>query len=112
VGYSIYNKNVTRTQVVGVDFGRGAFSHSFRFGYLKTVSAITDATRDSGLPFGNYPLDLTMGGTGLVAGPCSFHRTPRSVEMNIGIQQEIRPGMILSADFSAQCADPLLSGDG
>jgi carboxypeptidase family protein len=26
-------------------------------------------------------------------------RTPRSVEMNIGIQREIRPGMILSADF-------------
>jgi carboxypeptidase family protein len=27
------------------------------------------------------------------------YRTPRSVEMNIGIQREIRPGMILSADF-------------
>ena len=26
-------------------------------------------------------------------------RTPRSVQMNIGIQQEIRPGMIFSADF-------------
>src|SRR5271157_2844377 len=26
-------------------------------------------------------------------------RTPRSVEMNIGMQREIRPGMVLSADF-------------
>jgi len=70
LGYSIYNsKNVTRIQVAGVDFGRGAFSHSFRFGYLKTVHEITDAARDSGLPFGNYPLDLTMGSTGLVTGP-------------------------------------------
>jgi len=69
-GYSIYNsKNVTRTQVAGVDFGRGAFSHSVRFGYLKTVNEITDAARDSGLPFGNYKLYLTMGSTGMVTGP-------------------------------------------
>lgn len=27
------------------------------------------------------------------------YRTPRSVEMNVGIQREIRPGMIFSADF-------------
>ena len=27
------------------------------------------------------------------------YRTPRSVEMNIGVQREIRPGIILSADF-------------
>jgi hypothetical protein len=26
-------------------------------------------------------------------------RTPRSVQMNVGIQQELRPGMVLSADF-------------
>ena len=26
-------------------------------------------------------------------------RTPRSVEMNIGIEQELRPGLIFSADF-------------
>jgi len=70
LGYSIYhNKNVTRIQVAGVDFNRGTFSHSIRFGYLKTVHEITDAARDSGLPFGNYPLDLTMGNTGLVTGP-------------------------------------------
>jgi hypothetical protein len=27
------------------------------------------------------------------------YRTQRSVEMNIGVQREIRPGMIFSADF-------------
>jgi hypothetical protein len=69
-GYSIYHSNnVTRTHVAGVDFGRGNFSHSIRFGYLKTAHDITDAARDSGLPFGNYPLDLSMGSTGLVTGP-------------------------------------------
>ena len=26
-------------------------------------------------------------------------RTPRSVQMNIGVEREIRPGMIFSADF-------------
>ena len=70
MGYSIYNsKNVTRTHVAGLDFGRGDFSHSIRFGYLKTVHEVTDAASDSGLPFGDYPLDLIMGNTGLVSGP-------------------------------------------
>jgi Carboxypeptidase regulatory-like domain len=79
LGYSIYNsKSVTRTQVAGVDFGRGAFSHSFRFGYLKTVNEITDAARDSGLPFGNYPLDLTMGNTGLITGPSAYSKILQS----------------------------------
>jgi hypothetical protein len=39
---------------------------------------------------------------GLGFGCCVYHpdfRTPRSVEMNIGIQWEIRPGMVFSADF-------------
>jgi hypothetical protein len=70
LGFSVYDaKNVTRTHVVGLDFGRGRFSHSIRFGYLKTTHDQTDAARDSGLPFGNYPLDLTMGNTGLITGP-------------------------------------------
>jgi Carboxypeptidase regulatory-like domain len=73
IGFSIYHsKNVTRTHVAGVDFGRGSFSHSIRFGYLKTVHETTDAARDSGLPFGNYSLDLTMGNTGLATGPSAF----------------------------------------
>jgi hypothetical protein len=70
MGYSIYNsKNVTRTHVAGLDFGRGNFSHSIRLGYLKTVHEVTDAASNSGLPFGDYPLDLIMGNTGLVSGP-------------------------------------------
>lgn len=70
LGFSTYNaKNVTRTHVAGLDFGHGNFSHSIRFGYLKTTHDQADAARDSGLPFGNYPLDLTMGNTGLVTGP-------------------------------------------
>jgi hypothetical protein len=70
VGYSIGAlKNVTRTHVTGLDFGRGSFSHSIRFGYLKTVHSVKDAASGSGLPLGDYPLDLAMGNTGLVTGP-------------------------------------------
>lgn len=72
-GYSIYrSKNVTRVHVAGVDFSPRNFSHSIRFGYLKAFHAITDAAGNSGLPFGNYPLDLNMGSTGLVSGPYLF----------------------------------------
>lgn len=61
-GYSIYqSKNVTRTHVAGLDFGRGSLSRSIRFGYLKTVHQMADAASNSGLPFGNYPLDLVLG---------------------------------------------------
>lgn len=67
-GYSIYHsKNVTRIHAAGIDFGRGSFSHSIRFGYLKTVHEMADAASNSGLPFGNYPLDLALGS--LVTGP-------------------------------------------
>ena len=70
LGYSLNAlKNVTRTHVAGLDFGRGSFSHSIRFGYLKTVHDVADASRSSGLPFGGYLLDLAMGNTGLVTGP-------------------------------------------
>ncbi|HEV2395684.1 MAG TPA: carboxypeptidase regulatory-like domain-containing protein [Candidatus Sulfotelmatobacter sp.] len=70
LGYSIYrSKNVTRSHVVGIDLGRGSFSHSFRLGYLKMARNQNDATRNSDLPFADCPLDLTMGNTGLVIGP-------------------------------------------
>jgi hypothetical protein len=39
-----------------------------------------------GLPNGSGPL-------------APDYRTPRSIEMNIGVQREIRPGMVFSADF-------------
>jgi hypothetical protein len=70
LGYSIYkSKSVTRTHVAGLDFGSGNFSHSIRFGYLNSVHEVADAARNSGLPFGDYPLDLIMGNTGFVSGP-------------------------------------------
>lgn len=73
LGFSIYaGKNVTRTHVVGFDFNTGSFSHSVRFGYLKTERSLTDATRDSGLPLSSYPLNIQMGSTGLVTGPNFF----------------------------------------
>jgi hypothetical protein len=70
LGLSLYkSKNFTRAHVAGVDFGRGSLSHSVRFGYLKTVHDVADGTAGSGLPFGNYPLDLSMGNTGMFTGP-------------------------------------------
>ena len=72
-GFSVCaGKNLTRTHVVGLDFNSGSFSHSIRFGYLKTERNISDATRNSGLPLSNYPLSIQMGNTGLVTGPNSF----------------------------------------
>ena len=70
LGFSVYaGKNVSRAHVAGFDFNTGAFTHSIRFGYLKTARNISDATRDSGLPLANYPLNIQMGNTGLVTGP-------------------------------------------
>jgi hypothetical protein len=69
-GFSVYDgKNITRTHAAGVDFNTGSFSHSIRFGYLKTERNIIDGTRGSGLPLANYPLDIQMGNTGLLTGP-------------------------------------------
>ena len=69
LGYSVYDgKNITRTQIGGLDFNTGAWSHSLRFGYLKTERNITNATAGSGLPLANYPLNIQMGNTGLVSG--------------------------------------------
>lgn len=69
-GFSLYaGKNVTRMHVAGFDLNTGTFSHSIRVGYLKTERNITDATTGSSLPLANYPLNLSMGNTGLVIGP-------------------------------------------
>ena len=72
LGFSVYDgKNVTRTHVAGLDFNTGSFTHSIRFGYLKTERTY-DATRGSGLPLADYPLKIQMGNTGLVTGPTSM----------------------------------------
>ena len=57
-------KNVTRSHVAGFDFNTRSFSHSIRFGYLKTEWDLRDATRGSSLPFSTYPLNIQMGNTG------------------------------------------------
>jgi hypothetical protein len=36
---------------------------------LKTERDLSDATKGSGLPLANYPLDIQMGNTGLLTGP-------------------------------------------
>src|ERR1039457_6323254 len=70
LGFSVYGgKNVTRTHVAGFDFNTGSFSHSFRFGYLKTGLQHLDATSGTNLPLANYPLNIQMGNTGLAIGP-------------------------------------------
>jgi len=53
-------------------------------------------------PNPNYVGSVLQQGLGFGLAPGMYdpsYRTPRSVEMNIGIQREIRPGMIFSADF-------------
>jgi hypothetical protein len=53
-------------------------------------------------PNPNYAGSLLDKGLGIGLGPNMYDpnfRTPRSVQMNVGIQREIRPGMIISADF-------------
>lgn len=70
VGFSLYAaKNVTRNHVVGADFGTGNFSHSIRFSFLKNERNVADATRGGSLPLGDFPLDITIGNTGMVTGP-------------------------------------------
>src|ERR1700686_3422737 len=55
LGFSLYGgKNVTRSHVAGFDFNTGTFSHSIRFGYLKTGLQHVDVTSGTNLPLANY----------------------------------------------------------
>ncbi len=70
LGFSVYdNKDITRNQVIGIDFNTGSYTHSIRFEYLKFQNQIVDATIGSSLPLANFPLELQLGSTGLVTGP-------------------------------------------
>ncbi|MHB8215145.1 MAG: TonB-dependent receptor [Candidatus Sulfotelmatobacter sp.] len=71
LGYSLYdNKDITRNDVVGVDFNTGSFTHSIRFSFLKFQNQIVDATTGSStLPFANIGAEIFMGSSGLIAGP-------------------------------------------
>jgi carboxypeptidase family protein len=68
-GFSLYdNVDVTRNEMVGLDFNTGSFSHSIRFSYLKFQNQIVDATTgNSALPFDDLHAELFAGN--LVAGP-------------------------------------------
>jgi hypothetical protein len=53
-------------------------------------------------PNPNYVGSLLDKGLGFGLGPNMYdpnYQTPRSVEMNVGVQQELRPGIILSVDY-------------
>ena len=71
VGYSVYDtKNITRNQVLGVDFKTGNFIHTIRFSFLKFQNQIVDASAgNSALPLNNLGAQIVMGSTGLAAGP-------------------------------------------
>jgi hypothetical protein len=65
------NTDHTASHTLGLDFNRGAYSHSFRFEYLKFRNAIADAT--SGLPSVDNPipgLGINIGAS--VSGNCTF----------------------------------------
>ena len=49
------SKNYSRNYVGGADFTDGAWTHSFRFSYLKFQNQIVDATIGSGLPLSDFP---------------------------------------------------------
>ncbi len=54
------------------------------------------------IPNPNYAGTLLNQGYGFGTGASMFdpnYQTPRSIEMNFGVQHEIRPGMVFSADF-------------
>ena len=66
--YNVYNNtDVTRNDVVGLDFNTGSFTHTIRFSYLKFQNQIKDAVRGSNLPFANFPADIAVGS--FTAGP-------------------------------------------
>src|SRR5258708_1389283 len=69
--YSIYaNRDNTPSHAVGVDWNKGSWSHSFRFGYLKFHNLIVGAT--GGLSGGENPVpaaEIIFGDTSYASGP-------------------------------------------
>ncbi len=59
----------------------------------------TDSPFDLNAPNPTYIGSLLDQGIGIGGAFDPNVRTPRSVEMNIGVQREIRPGIVFSADF-------------
>ena len=72
------NVDHARGHIVGVDFGTGSFTHSFRFGYTKFQNGIKDAVTGSSifdpapgieLAIGGDPNCLTAGADAFCSGP-------------------------------------------
>ena len=78
LGYSVYdNTDIARNHVVGLDFDRWNLTNSIRFSFLKFENQMADATIGNiALPFNDLQAEISMGATGLIAGP-NF-RAPQS----------------------------------
>jgi hypothetical protein len=63
------NKDITKEHVVGGDWTSGAWTHSFRFEYLKFQNQIADAVRGSGEPFSDFPVAMDFFSSVLATGP-------------------------------------------
>lgn len=77
--------------ICGLPFGQAAPLVAALQQYYQSATAAAGAQGNSAF-VGNL-----LGGITNVVAP--NYKTPYSVQMNIGIQRELRPGMILSADF-------------
>jgi len=70
-GYSIYaNRDNTPSNAVGVDWNKGNWSHSFRFGYLKFHNMIVGGTSSTATPQNPFPgIEMFFFDNGLTTGP-------------------------------------------
>jgi hypothetical protein len=70
-GYSIYsNKDNTPSQAVGVDWNKGSWSNSFRFGYLKFHNIIGGGTGTTPTPTNPVPAaEIVFGDANFASGP-------------------------------------------
>lgn len=55
------NKDYTRNHLVGGDYSKGSWTHSFRFEYLKFQNQIVDDVVGGGLPLANFPVSVNVG---------------------------------------------------
>ena len=70
-GYSIYsNKDNTPAQAVGIDWNKGSWSNSFRFGYLKFHNIIGGGTGTTPTPTNPVPAaEIVFGDANFASGP-------------------------------------------
>jgi hypothetical protein len=70
-GYSIYaNRDNTPSNAVGVDWNKGSWSNTFRFGYLKFHNLIVGGTSAAATPQNPFPgIEMFFFDNGLTTGP-------------------------------------------